>query len=153
MKFSRSVAKHSPGTQHRAVKPSFGMATGIVMVVALAAGCGSDDAEEAYCDSGESLQANIAGLGDVDLIGEGTSALEDQVGDIRSDLDDLKANGADVVADEVDALGTAVEQLGSALENLTSDVSVEGVETLTDAAGGVLTSAGAVIDKLATVCD
>jgi hypothetical protein len=129
------------------------MATGVVMFVALAAGCSSDDPEDTFCDSADSLQANIVGLGDVDLIGEGTSAVTDQLGQIESDLDNLRESGADVVAEEVDALETAVEQLGSALRDLGEGISVEDAEGAIESISNVNSAAGAVIDKLATVCD
>lgn len=129
------------------------MATGVVMVVAMAAGCGSDDPEDAFCDSGDSLQANIAGLGDVDLVGEGTSALTAQLDTIETDLNNLRESGTEVVAEEVDALETAVEQLGSALRNLGEGISVEDAQGAIDSVSNVTDAAGVVIDKLATVCD
>lgn len=125
-----------------------------VLVVGVAAGCGDDDdsPEGAFCDAAESLRTDINGLGDIDIIAGGTSALQEQFSAIQSDANELKDSGADVAADEIDGLDAAVEELGSALDALGADVSVDGARAVADAATTVVTAAGAVLDKLSTTC-
>lgn len=123
----------------------------VTLGVTILAACG-DSAEDAFCDAGDSLRADIEGLGSVDIITNGTSALDEQFSAISSDLDDLRESGADVAAEEIDALGSATESLGTALDGLQADISVEGAQGVADAVSGVATAANAVLDKLATTC-
>lgn len=128
------------------------LTVGAAIVFGLVA-CGDDEAPEtAFCDAGDSLGANISGLADVDLITDGTSALDEQFAAIEDDVDQLRDSGSEVAADEIDALETATDDLGSALDDLGDDISVEGAESVANAAATVVTSANSVLDTLATTC-
>ncbi|MDG1267140.1 MAG: hypothetical protein P8O03_12520 [Ilumatobacter sp.] len=116
--------------------------------------CGSDgeSPEDAFCDAAVSLQTNIEGIADVDIISGGTDAVTDQVEAIQSDVVQLRNSGSDVAADEISALGTAVDDLAAALDALGSDTSVDSAQAVVSSAGAVVVSAGAVYNRFDSVC-
>ena len=72
----------------------------LVLVLAVAA-CGDDSSgsgdsgptsEEAFCQAGDQLGTDVAGLTDIDLIAEGTDAVDAAFTSIRADTDALVAD-------------------------------------------------------------
>ncbi len=125
---------------------------GLALAMGLVGACG-DDAEEAYCEARDSLGANIEGLGDVDIVADGTAALDEQFSAISGDIDQLKESGPEVAAQEIEALEAAADRLGTALDDLGADITVDGARETVTATGGVLEAAVAVLDRLATACE
>lgn len=143
-----------------------------VLTMGLVAGCGDDEdeqtsteetsteesgsaegsSEEAFCAAGDSLESNVEGLGDIDIVAEGTDALDAQFDAIKSDLEDLRSSGSDVAAEEIAALETAVDQLEVDLDALGDDVSAEGASAVGDSVNSVATAARAVRDRLDATC-
>ena len=152
MKLSSSHTLSQRGSQGRGARRTLGVATSIVACASLFAACG-DDAEESFCQAGDDLSSSVSGLADVDLISDGTSALEDQVAEINSNIDQLRDSGAEVASAEIDALDDAVEQLGTALRGLGGGVSTDDAQAAVSAVGSVTTAATAVFDKLSNACD
>ena len=129
------------------------MAAGVLACIGLLGACGSDDAEQSYCQAGDDLRSSISGLTDVNIVSDGTSALGEQVDSIESDINALRESGADAASDEIDALDDAVEQLDTVLGDLGSEVSADGAKAAIEAVGSVTGAAGDVIDKLSTACE
>ena len=126
---------------------------GALLTMGLVAGCGDDESpEEAFCSAGDSLESNIEGLGDIDLVSEGTNALDQQFSAIQSDLDELRDSGSDVAADEIAALETAVDALGDDLNALGDDISAESASAVGDSLNSVVTTAQAVVTRLQSTC-
>jgi hypothetical protein len=111
----------------------------LLVVVALAvAACGDDSgddvsSEEAFCQSGEQLETDVASLLDMDVVAEGTDAVDDAFTTIRADTDALVAAGQDFAADDINAVEQAVDELGSAVDDLSGELT-------TDNAGAVATA-------------
>jgi len=132
----------------------------LVAILALAAltlgvvsGCGSDEsAEDAFCDAGDSLQANVEGIKEIDVIANGSSAISEQFDAIESDLEKLKDSGSDVAADEISALESAVDELNDALDALGDDISVEAAQGVGNSVSSVVAAAESVLAKLTTSC-
>jgi hypothetical protein len=127
---------------------------GLLLIIGPATACSDDDPspEEAFCEAGDSLRADVDGLADLDLIAGGTNALNERVEAIRTDIDELKKSGTEVAKEEVGALETTVDELRAALEAVGDDVTVDGARDAAAAASGVIEAAGAVFDKLAATC-
>lgn len=131
-----------------------GALAALVAVVGVA-GCGDDDdggPEEAYCAAADALRADVSALTDLDVVAEGTNALEDRFDAIRSDLDDLRESGREVAADEIDALDAAVDDLQSAIDALGGELSVDNASVVLDAIGDVGPAAQAVYSRLSEAC-
>lgn len=128
-----------------------------VLMMGLVAACGDEEdeeasSEEAFCAAGDSLENNIAGLSDIDIIAGGTNALDAQFDAIKSDVEDLRTSGGEVAADEIAALEAAVDQLEADLGALGDDVTAEGAGTVGDSVNSVVTAAQAVNDRLDATC-
>lgn len=132
--------------------------SGVAVVAALSlatlSACGSDSesSEDAFCDAGDSLQSNVEGIADIDIVSGGTDAVTDQVEAIQSDIDQLSDSGSDVAADEISALETAVDEVAAALDGLGDDISIENAQAIAASVTAVVSAAGAVYERLDTVC-
>ena len=153
--FSSPEPTANPGGARRGRRWSGG---GVAVVAALslatlsACGSDSDSSEDAFCDAGDSLRSNIEGIADIDIVSGGTDAVTEKIEAIQSDVDQLSESGQDVAADEISALETAVDETAAALDGLGETVSVENAEALASSVGAVVTAAGAVYERLDTVC-
>lgn len=149
------VAGEGPEGSQRVSNPR--RIAGILALAALAlgfvSGCGSDEsAEDAFCNAGDSLQANIEGITEIDVIADGTSAISDQFDAIESDVETLKDSGSEVAADEISALDSAVDELESALSDLGDSISVEAAQALGTSVASVVAAAESVLTKVTTTC-
>jgi hypothetical protein len=86
---------------------------------ALAAGCGSSS-KPSYCSSLSNLETSIKALPNVEVVKNGTSALESALQKVQSDANALVSsaksdfpNESSAVKSSVDALSSTVEQLAS----------------------------------------
>ena len=131
-----------------------GVAVVAVLSLATLSACGSDSesSEDAFCDAGDSLRADVEGIADIDVVSGGTDAVTDQIDAIQSDVAQLSESGLDVAADEISALETAVDDVSSELQGLGDDISVENAQAVSSSIGSVVTAAGAVYERLDTVC-
>lgn len=122
------------------------------MCLVLLASCG-DDAEDTFCEAGDSLRDDVASLSEVDVLADGLSAFDEPVEAIRVDVEQLRDSATDVAADEIAALESAISDLGDALTGLSEGVSVDDAQALGVASGDVAQAANAVFDRLANTCD
>lgn len=126
----------------------------VALSVATLSSCGSDgdSSEDAFCDAGDSLRANITGIADIDVLSGGLDAVTNQLAAIRSDVDQLRESGSDVAAEEISTLETAVDDLRSAVDDLGSDISVSGAQAVATSIASVVTAAGGVYEQLDAAC-
>jgi hypothetical protein len=102
---------------------------GVVLSVSFLASCSDDDdasPEEAFCNAGDDLRADVASLTDLDLVADGTNVLE--------------------------ALEAAGDELGSAIDGLGDEITVDNVGATLDAVGAVGGAASAVFADLSSTC-
>lgn len=148
----------TPAAERRSIRTitsARALAVGVAAFLLLGVtACGSDEAsEDAFCDAGASLQTNVAGLADLDVISEGTDGLKERFSTIEADVDELAETGRDVASEEISALESALDELGTALGALGDDISVDGAQAVGAALTGVVTASTSVFDKLSSTCD
>ncbi len=130
------------------------IALGAMLSVSFLAACGDDDAtpEEAFCDAGASLESDVQALGDLDIVAEGTDALEEQLGAIESDLTAMQDAGSEVASEQIADTQTAIADLESSLESLGGELTVDNAASAIDAVSRIVTSAQAVRTELDSTC-
>jgi hypothetical protein len=119
------------------------LAAALAGLIALSA-CGDDDDdqaassttnEEALCDAVDTAEDDIRALGDIDVLAEGTDAVEASLTTIREDLAELKELAPDTAPDESEAFDSALSSLDDAISAL-------GDESLTAASAQDVVAAG-----------
>ena len=127
---------------------------------ALLAGCSSDGSSAssettgppAVCSSTDALQASMTDLRNVEVVENGTAALEDAVASVRSDLQDVVDDAGSEYGDEVDGLQAgfdAVEDATSAAVEAPSAETLNAVTTSIRALGDDVTG---FADDVASTC-
>ena len=81
-------------------------------------------AEQAYCADADQLETDLTALGDLELPGDGTNAVEAQLDTLKSDLEALKSSGADVASAEITAFETSLDDLEAALNEVSGELTV-----------------------------
>jgi hypothetical protein len=127
----------------------------LLMGAAVACSDDSDDVspEEAYCNSGESLQTSLESLLDLDVIAEGTNGVETAIENVQSNLSEFTDAAKDVTSDETQALEDAFGELESAFSALGDDgLSIENGSEVIDALTGLVVPAEAAFTTLTETC-
>jgi hypothetical protein len=136
-------------------------ALALVVIGLAVAACGDDSSdggdsaptsEEAFCESGEQLETDVAALTDIDVVAEGTDAVEDAFSAIRADTDALVASGQDFAADDINALEQAVDELGSALDDLSGELTAANSADVLTAVSDIGTAATSLQTTLTETC-
>jgi uncharacterized phage infection (PIP) family protein YhgE len=81
---------------------------------------GSDHTDAQACADLATLRQSVKDLKDVDVVQNGTSALESQLDEVKADARNLRDSVRASVRPAVDALGTALSDLASAVSNVVS---------------------------------
>jgi hypothetical protein len=130
-----------------------------VAIAMLAIACGDDDGEgdatptPSVCDAEEAFQQSVTDLTDINVVSEGTNALNAAVANVKTELDDLKTAVGSGVADEVDDLETAVSDAEDTLSGIDNDATLnEKIDDVQSAFTGVATAAAALKDALSQEC-
>lgn len=122
----------------------------MVVLGLAAAGCSDDDggaptAATSGCDEVNALEDSLTSLTEVDLVSDGTDALQSAVSDVRTDLDAaVSAVGAELEP-AVDEVQTALGDLESALEGISS---AEGLGAAATEIGSALAELGTALTGL-----
>jgi hypothetical protein len=114
--------------------------------------CGGDDDDAAtttssspsICEDATALQSSISDLGDVDVVENGTSALESAISAVEDDAGTLIAAAREEFGSDVDDLESSLEALATSIRGVGST----GVSGIADALQGVEDSAKNLIDKI-----
>ena len=123
----------------------------MVVLGLAAAGCSDDDggaptAATSGCDEVNALEDSLTSLTEVDLVSDGTDALQSAVSDVKTDLDAaVSAVGAELEP-AVDEVQTAFGDLESALESISS----EGLGAAATEIGNTLAELGTALTGLTT---
>ena len=126
-----------------------GTALALTLGAAALAGCGDDEsAQDRYCEAGESLNASVAALFDLDVVAEGTNGLRSALEDVENDLTELRESASDAASDEVDALNDAVGELNDALSAEGDSLTADNATGVVDAIGGIRSAFAAIGDTL-----
>ena len=70
---------------------------------------------DALCAAIDDAEQDIAGLGDLDVLAEGTDAVEASLTTLREDLAEMRDLAPDTAPDEADAFDNALASLGDAI--------------------------------------
>ncbi len=122
----------------------------VVMVASLVA-CGDTDEQASTCDALQDLSAEVSGLANVDLVGEGTSALNEQVDAIEASWNTAKDAADNQFASQFAALQSSLTALGSTVESF-----VNGDQGISDSVTALSAEVTAVSDawsELATTAE
>ncbi len=130
----------------------------LTVVLSLAAACGDDNGNgsssadqttttQDTCAQADDLKNSITDLSNLDVSAEGTDALDAAVSKIEQNAEDLASTVGDELKPQVDDLKSSLSSVKDAIANVDED---GGVSALVDALQAVLTSAGALIDKITT---
>jgi hypothetical protein len=97
-------------------------------------------------------RASIAELGDVQVVENGTLALEDAVASVQSDLQEVADDGTSQYSAQVDGLRADFDQLQAAAGSALDMPSTASVTAVTSAASALADDVSRFEDDLATTC-
>jgi len=106
----------------------------------------------AVCQSVQRLKASIAGLKDVNITANGTSAVSAQFTKIKQDFNAVKANAKGQFQPQVNALSGAMDTLGSSLNAAKASVNAGTLSALASAAGSVVTAGTNLVTAVSSTC-
>ena len=102
------------------------------------------------CDERAALRSSIEDLKNVDVLKNGTSALEEPLADIKDNVAAVRSAASSEVKPQADALNSAIQDLEDAAKNL----SASGVAAVASAASGVATAGNDLMKSLDSLkCD
>jgi hypothetical protein len=138
---------------------------GLVALLAVLTACDDDNddgdsdtggeatATPSVCDQKEVVEASVQDLGDLDVVAEGTDALNQQVATVKSDVADLRDTVSEDVEPEVEALETAISDAEETMSEITDDSTLnERIDAVQTSITGIVTAAGDLGDSLSNEC-
>jgi predicted nucleic acid-binding Zn-ribbon protein len=133
----------------------------LIAVLAVFAACNDDDDDDttggddtsstpSVCDQKDAVESAVTDLADIDVLAEGTDALNENVANVKTELADLKSIVSDDVQPEVEAMETAVSDAEDILADIGDDATLnEKIDDVQTALTGIVTAS----DNLATALD
>lgn len=110
------------------------------LLLLTAAAC-SDDDTPAACSAAQDFADSLRSLTDVNVVSEGTDALQSGIDDVQASWADLKDAASDQFGDDVDELDAAVSDAGDTVSSLPESGSLsEAATSIGDALSGISTS-------------
>ena len=142
---------------------------GVLAVVLVLGACGDDDDDDGgggqaatttttaggdeLCPAVDDLRQDVGALDDVDVVQEGTSAVEDQLDAIRDDLSQIRQAAPDTAPDEADAFDRALTSLDDAGEAVgDGELTAESARDLADAAASTVRTGDSYLQALDEAC-
>jgi hypothetical protein len=104
------------------------------------------------CASAESFRTSLTGLREVDVVQEGTGALEAAWATVQDDWAKLADDARGQYADEVDGVQSAADGVQSAVDAAQDDASAQSLGNAATAVGVFLQDASAFADKVSSTC-
>jgi ABC-type transporter Mla subunit MlaD len=131
----------------------------VVGVGAVTAGCSSEGTSSsegtdppAVCSSTDALQASMADLRDVQVVENGTAALEDAVASVRSDLQHVVDDASSQYATQVDDLQSSFDALQAAAGAARDAPSPDTLNTVTLSVRALADDVSTFADDVASTC-
>jgi gas vesicle protein len=151
----------------------------MAVLLALAAACGDDDettngggteaptngatdgatngatngATADVCDQKDAVASAVADLADIDVLEEGTDALNANIENVKTELSDLKETVTEDAQDEVEDLETAVTDAEETLSGITDESTLnEQIDAVQSALTGIATASTALVSALENEC-
>jgi hypothetical protein len=121
------------------------------LVLLATAACGDDSSSsagtttttESVCDQATALKASVQDLKNVDVVKNGTAALQAPVATIQKETDALIATGKQELQPQADAFKSSLTVLQTAV----SEVEAKGVASVATAASSAVTAADALLQQ------
>ena len=104
------------------------------------------------CKSAASLKASIAGLKDINVTANGTSAISAQVTKIKQDLGTLKTSAQGQYSAQTTGLSNALSTLSSSLDAAKASPSAGTLGALVSAVGAVVTAGTNLVTAVTNTC-
>jgi hypothetical protein len=121
--------------------------------VTVTAACSSaDDTTPAVCASTDALQASMSDLRDVQVVENGTAALDDAVAGVRSALQDVADDASSEYATQVDGLQASFDALQAAIGAAVAAPSAATLNAVTASVTALADEATAFADDIASTC-
>jgi hypothetical protein len=120
---------------------------------AVTAGCSSaESTAPAVCTSTDALQASMSDLGDVQVIENGTAALDDTVAEVRSALQDVADDASSEYATQVDHLQVSFDALQAATGAAVAAPSAATLSAVTASVTALTNETTDFADDIASTC-
>jgi hypothetical protein len=136
----------------------------ILAILAVSFACSDDDddgddsggdssATPSVCDQKESVDTAVSDLSDIDVLAEGTDALNAAVADVKTEVQELKAVVSSDVEPEVEAMETAVSDAEDTLSGISDDATLnEKIDDVQSALTGIATAGADLATALENEC-
>lgn len=119
---------------------------------ATGSGSASASGNPAVCASVDTLKSDIAGLKNVNVTANGTSAVSDQLRKIQQQLAVVKNDAHGQFSGQIDALSNAVSTLGSRLTAAKDNLNASTVGAVATASGTVVTAGNSLVSAVSHTC-
>lgn len=142
-----------------------GLTAACVLSAAFLAGCSSSTttvngvsnsmsaaSKSVVCQSANDLKASIAGLKNVNVRANGTSAVSAQFTKIKQDFAALKTDLKGQYSSQVNALSSALDKLGTSLDAAKASMNAGTLSALASAAGAVVTAGTNLVTAVSGSC-
>jgi hypothetical protein len=114
---------------------------------------GADSTEQAFCDAGERLEAQLSELGSLNVVEEGTDELQRRLDEIQTTGNELRQTGREIAGSEIEAFQEALRQVDQDLGAVrTGDVTSDEATALVNDAIAAGEAAEAVVVKWRETC-
>jgi hypothetical protein len=125
----------------------------VVGAGAVIAGCSSEaTGPPAVCSSTDALQASMSDLGDVQVVQNGTAALEDAVASVRSDLKDVVDDATSQYATQADDLQASFDAVQAAAGAAVATPSAATLSAVTASITALTNEVTDFADDIASTC-
>lgn len=109
-------------------------------------------ASAAVCRAADDVRTSLAALQEVDVVQQGTDALEEAFGQLKSDLADLGDAARARYADEVQQVKTDTDAVGAALDQAKANPSAQTVGAAATAARTLVQDTQALLAAVSSSC-
>jgi hypothetical protein len=141
-------------------------AAGVAGIVAVVVGAGLAACSEGYpesptaatssaadgCESADDLRASLTALGDVQVVQEGTDAVQEAWTTVQDDWAQLAKVAGEEYADQVDRVEADAGAVQSAVETTQEESTAETLAAVAGAVGLFLQDANALVDEVSSRC-
>ncbi|MGY1592472.1 hypothetical protein ACI79D_10885 [Geodermatophilus sp. SYSU D00708] len=104
------------------------------------------------CKAVDDLRSSITALGDVQVVQQGTDAVQQAFTSVESALAQLRTDAGAEYADDVDRVQADADQVRTALGAAEQDASAQTLGAVASAVGVLLTDARALADQVGSTC-